>query len=834
MEKSNIKSSNCISLPVAMSEEGLSFEDRVACLRNGYLYHLRYTLGATELKVTDQERFLAFSYAVRDQVVDRWVHQNEKYHLSNARHVYYLSLEFLIGRLLSNNVVNLGIESICKAALSDKEMNWDRMRNFEVDAGFGNGGLGRLAACFLDSMATMDLPCFGYGLRYDYGIFKQKIVKGMQVEEPDNWRRDGYPWEMMHPEEGVHVTFGGKVVVNSEQGRRVWRWQPDERVRGIPYDIPVIGYGGKTVNTLRLWSAKADNEFDFQDFNEGAYLDAVEQKVTAENLTKVLYPNDNTTQGKELRLRQQYFFVACTLRDILRRFNFRNNVMEDLPSKIFIQLNDTHPTLVIPELMRILVDEEGIGWDDAWAMTTACVGYTNHTILPEALEKWGLGIFQKNLPRHVQIIFEINGRFLREVSARYPGDIDRLRRMSIIEEGGEQRFRMANLAIVGSVKVNGVAQIHSNILKATIFRDFAEFWPGKFTNMTNGITQRRWLLCSNPQLASLITEKLGDDDWITNLTELRRLEQFIDDDEFLTRLGEVKRNNKRRLGEVISRKIGLTVNPDSIFDIQVKRLHEYKRQLLLTLYIILLYNRLVDDPNYDMHPRTFIFAGKAAPGYKMAKLIIRLIHHVAEVVNNNPVTNGKLKVVFLPDYRVSLAEVIIPAADISEQISLAGTEASGTGNMKLMLNGALTMGTMDGANVEIYEEVGAENIFIFGMSADEVVARRQSYSPWQIYHSDAEIRRVLDNIRANVFSLLSPGLFDPIVRVLLDQGDYYMLLEDLRSYVDAQLKADELYRNQREWLKCSLLNIARSGKFSSDRTISNYASEIWDIEPFRG
>ncbi len=823
----------CIGLPVAMSEEGLSFDERVSRLRNGYLYHLRYTLGASELKVTDQERYLAFSYTVRDQLVDRWVQQNEKYYMSNVRHVYYLSLEFLIGRLLSNNVINLGIESVCKAALSDKEMNWDRMRNFEVDAGLGNGGLGRLAACFLDSMATMDLPCFGYGLRYDYGIFKQKIVKGMQVEEPDNWRRDGYPWEMMHAEEGVHVTFGGKVVVNSEQGRRVWRWHPDERVRGIPYDIPVVGYGGKTVNTLRLWSAKADNEFDFQDFNEGAYLDAVEHKVTAENLTKVLYPNDNTTQGKELRLRQQYFFVACTLRDILRRFNFRNNVMEDLPSKIFIQLNDTHPTLVIPELMRILVDEEGIGWDDAWAMTTACVGYTNHTILPEALEKWGLGIFQKNLPRHVQIIYEINGRFLREVSARYPGDIDRLRRMSIIEEGNEQHFRMANLAIVGSVKVNGVAEIHSGILKTRIFRDFAEFWPNKFTNMTNGITQRRWLLCSNPQLASLITEKIGDG-WITNLTELRRLEEFIDDEAFLTRLGEVKYNNKRRLAEVISRTIGVTVNPNSMFDVKVKRLHEYKRQLLLTLYIILLYNRLVDDPSYDMHPRTFVFAGKSAPGYKMAKLIIRLIHHVAEVVNNNPLTNDKLKVVFLPDYRVSLAEVIIPAADISEQISLAGTEASGTGNMKLMLNGALTMGTMDGANVEIYEEVGADNIFIFGMNADEVLARRQSYSPWKVYHSDAEIRRVLDNIRANVFSLLSPGLFDPIVRTLLDQGDYYMLLEDLRPYVDAHLKADELYRDQREWLKRSLLNIARSGKFSSDRTISNYASEIWDIEPFRG
>ncbi|MBQ6470526.1 MAG: glycogen/starch/alpha-glucan phosphorylase, partial [Victivallales bacterium] len=690
----------------------------------------------------------------------------------------------------------------------------------------------RLAACFMDSLATLDIPCMGYGLRYDYGIFKQKIVKGAQVEEPDNWLRYGFPWEFKRPEREVFVQFGGEVKVSEVNGRQEWHWVPAEQVKGIPYDIPVVGYAGKTVNTLRLWSAAADNEFDLENFNKGSYVDAVQSKVLAENLTKVLYPNDNIDQGKELRLRQQYFFVACTLSDILRRHKMRGNSWSELSDKVFIQLNDTHPTLVIPELMRLLLDQEGLGWGEAWKITTACVGYTNHTILPEALEKWSLSRFAKLLPRHTQIIYEINARFLQEISIRYPGDKARLARMSIIEEQPRKAVRMAHLALVGARRVNGVAKLHSDILRDVIFKDFSEIWPYKFVNVTNGITQRRWLLASNPKLANLITSKIGPA-WITNLYKLTDLLEFSDDEEFMQEFRAIKQENKKRLAKYIADNLNITVDPESLFDVQIKRLHEYKRQLLLTLYIIMLYNRLVENPELDVQPRTFLFSGKAAPGYATAKLVIRLIHSVAEAVNNHPTVSQKLKVVFLPDYRVSLAEQIIPAANLSEQISLAGTEASGTGNMKLMLNGAITIGTMDGANVEIHNEVGEDNIFIFGLRSEQVAARRPTYNPRDIYYSDLEIQKVIDTINENVFSILQPGVFAPLVRNLLDFGDYYMLLADLRDYAQTQDRVAELYRNPREWDRKALVNVARAGKFSSDRTIRDYSDLIWNVSPFK-
>ena len=811
------------------------FARQVEKLRSDYEYHLRYTMATTDAEASESDRYMAFSRAIRDRLMEPWSDKAENYRQANVREVYYLSLEFLIGRLLGNNVINLGLEDVCREALKGTSMDWDRMRSFADDPGLGNGGLGRLAACFMDSLATLDLPAMGYGLRYDYGIFKQKIVNGMQVEEPDSWSRNGYPWEIRRAERAVYAQFGGHVHFACRNGRQVWEWEPEESVMGVPFDVPVVGFGGKTVNTLRLWQARADNDFSLTDFNSGSYLQAVENKIYAENLTKVLYPNDSFDQGKELRLRQQYFFVTCTLKDILRRFRVRGNDWSSLPDKVFVQLNDTHPTLVIPELMRILLDEEGMDWEPAWDLTSRCVAYTNHTILPEALERWSLQLLGRLLPRHLQIIYEINSRFLHEVSARHPGDIARLQRVSIIEgnENEHQMIRMANLAVIGSCKVNGVAKIHSEILRESLFRDFAEMWPERFTNMTNGITQRRWLLNANPGLSRLVSERIGSG-WITNLSELRRLEAFADDPEFMTALRAVKRQNKVRLANGIRQNLGLSVNVDSIFDVQIKRIHEYKRQLMLALYIIMLYNRICDNPDLDLTPHTFIFAGKAAPGYAFAKLIIRLINAISEVVQAHPRAKEKLQVVFLPDYRVSLAEVIIPAADVSEQISLAGTEASGTGNMKLMLNGALALGTMDGANVEIHDEVGDDNIFIFGMRAAEVAARRASYSPWDIYHSDAEIRRALDNIRLNAFSLRCPGVFDPILRALLDHGDYYMLLADLRDYIRAQEEMQSQYADQTLWTRKALVNIARSGKFSSDRTISEYATEIWHLDPYRG
>ena len=717
-----------------------------------------------------------------------------------------MSLEFLIGRLLGNNVINLKADQLCREALKEYGIDWNSLRDYESDAGLGNGGLGRLAACYIDSMSTLNLAGMGYGLRYDYGIFRQKIVNGGQVEEPDHWLKNGYPWEMARPEYAQHVHFGGHVECRAEGGRQQWYWVPAETVQGIPYDLPIVGYD-KAVNSLRLWSAKAVDDFDLADFDKGSYVEAVEQKVLAENLTKVLYPNDNTSQGKELRLRQQYFFVACSLRDILRRFRQTNDSWDALPEKVFIQLNDTHPTLVVPELMRILIDHEGLDWDKAWDLTRRTTGYTNHTILQEALEKWPVPMMERLLPRHLQIIYEINGRFLQEISSLYPGDIKKLQRMSLIDENGERYVRMANLCVVGTSSVNGVAELHTEILKKTLFKDFYELWPEKFHNVTNGITPRRWLLKANPSLSQLISESIGDS-WITHLDDLKKLEKFSGDANFLAAMAKIKRSNKGQLANWTKKNLGIELNPDAIFDVQVKRLHEYKRQLMLAIYIVMFYNRLLNDPKYDPVPRQFIFAAKAAPGYYMAKLIIRFIHGIAGVVNSNPKTRGKLSVAFLPDYRVSLAEKIMPASEVSEQISLAGMEASGTGNMKFMMNGALTLGTYDGANVEIHREVGDENMFLFGLRTEDVAKLRPTYVSKDWYAKDPEIKAALDMIKANVFSLLEPGLFEPILRSLLDYNDYYML-------------------------RMSLVNVARSGFFSSDRSVMEYARDIWHISPVK-
>ena len=816
---------------MATKKKDRRVEMSVEGLKDDYAWHLRYTLAKDDAHTTPRDRYTAFATAVRDRIVERWISTQEEYGRQNTKRVYYMSLEFLIGRLLGNNVINLKADQLCRDALQDFGVNWNDLRDYETDAGLGNGGLGRLAACYLDSMSTLDLAGMGYGLRYDYGIFRQRIVGGNQVEEPDHWLKDGYPWEMARPEYAQHVHFGGHVECRTENGRQTWHWEPAETVQGVPYDLPIVGYRN-AVNSLRLWSAKAVDDFALDNFNKGDYVKAVETKVLAENLTKVLYPNDNTSAGKELRLRQQYFFVSCSLQDILRRYRRLNPTWDALPEKVFIHLNDTHPTLVIPELMRILIDLEGLGWDQAWDLTRRATGYTNHTILQEALEKWPVPMMERLLPRHLQIIYEINGRFLQKVSALYPGDIQKLQRMSLIDEGGVRSVRMANLCLVGTSSVNGVAELHTKILKESLFKDFYELWPEKFHNVTNGITPRRWLLKANPMLAQLISESIGES-WITHLDELKGLEKFANDAGFLDALAKIKRSNKGQLAAWTQKNLGIALNPDAIFDVQVKRLHEYKRQLLLALYIIVFYNRLLNDPTYDPKPRQFVFAAKAAPGYYMAKLIIRFIHGIAGVVNANPKTRDRLRVAFLPDYRVSLAEKIMPASEVSEQISLAGMEASGTGNMKFMMNGALTLGTFDGANVEINQEVGDENMFLFGMRTEDVARRRATYVSRDYYKKNPEIRAALDMIKSNVFSILEPGLFDPLLRNLLDYNDYYMLLADLEDYCRAQDLVDATYRDAKKWNRMSLVNIARSGRFSSDRAVLEYARNIWHIEPVK-
>ncbi|WP_223291940.1 glycogen/starch/alpha-glucan phosphorylase [Defluviicoccus vanus] len=799
-------------------------------LIRSFLFHLTCTLAKDKYTATDQDRYQALALAVRDRLVERWIQTQQGYHHQNVKRICYLSLEFLIGRAMGNNVINLLLEDTCRKAMSQIGLDWDVLRDVESDAALGNGGLGRLAACFLDSMATLKLPAIGYGIRYDYGIFKQSIDNGYQVEEPDNWLRWGNPWEVAHPELSFVVPFEGRAEPRRVNGVTHWDWVGTRPIVGMAYDTPIVGYGCFNVNNLRLWTARATSEFHFQDFSRGSYVEAVEDKLMAENLTKVLYPSDAVYAGRELRLRQEYFFVSCSVQDIVRRFKADANDWSSFPDKVFVQMNDTHPALVVPELMHIFVDKEDMDWDKAWELTVNSCGYTNHTLLPEALERWPVSMFERLLPRHLQIIYEINSRFMRKVATRYPGDFDRLRRMSLIQEDPEKSVRMANIAVVGSCSTNGVAAIHSRLLKDGLMKDFSDFYPERFNNKTNGVTPRRWLLKANPRLATLIRETIGDG-WITDLDKIRGIERLAKDKAFQKSIQDVKYANKVALTDYIKRTLNISVPPNSMFQVQVKRIHEYKRQLLLALYIIVLFNRIKANPSLDVVPQTFIFGGKAAPGYHMAKLIIKLIHQIAGVIDYDPQLKDKLKVVFIPDYRVSLAERIIPAADVSVQISTAGMEASGTGNMKFQMNGALTIGTLDGANIEIKEEVGDENIFIFGLTADEVEARRSSYNPYHYYETDDEIRAAVDLIRNDFFSLTEPGIFRPIIANLLEHGDYYMHMADFRSFIDSQLKMEAAYRDQSSWTEMAIYNIARSGKFTSDRTIAEYNNEIWHCKP---
>jgi starch phosphorylase len=814
-------------------------------IREGMLHELEFTLAELPDQVdSDWEPYYALALTLRERLLERWIKTQEAYYAADAKRVYYMSLEFLMGRTMGNSMINLGALEQCAKATRDLGLELEELRNAEWDAGLGNGGLGRLAACYLDSLATLGMPAYGYGIRYDYGIFHQRIVDGWQVEVPDAWLRYGNPWEVARPLDRMRVQFHGRVnQFNDVKGRLTTQWVETEDVFAVPYDTPIPGYLNGIANTLRLWGARATDEFDFRHFNTGDYVGAVQEKDLSENISKVLYPNDNITAGKELRLKQEYFFVAATLQDIIRRYKKQYRMYDQakglktfdrFPDRVAIQLNDTHPTFAVPELMRLFIDIEELGWDEAWEITTKVFGYTNHTVLPEALERWPVGLVQWVLPRHLQIIYEINQRFLNKVRERF-GDESRFGRMSIIEEGTEKRVRMANLAIVGSHSVNGVAQLHSDILKNELFPDFAQLWPDKFNNKTNGVTQRRWLLKSNPPLANIITDAIGND-WITDLYALKKLEPLANNPGFCEQWRGAKKSGKERLAEVIfqqyeKRGAPLRVDSNTMFDCQVKRMHEYKRQLLNLLGVITHYNRIKDGNAGHVSPRTVIFGGKAAPGYFMAKLIIRLINAVADEINNDKSMNEVLKVVFLADYRVSLAERIFPASDLSEQISTAGTEASGTGNMKFALNGALTIGTMDGANIEIREEVGDDNIFIFGLTAGQVNALKPHYNPWDFYNRNSELRRTLDMIGNGTFSPRDRGLFRPIVDSLLQGGDRYLLLADFESYVNCQRTVGQAYQDTNRWTRMSILNVARMGKFSSDRSIKQYCDEIWKVKP---
>ncbi len=799
-------------------------------IKESFRKHLMLSLAKSPDKASNLDRYHALALSIRDLMVERWIATKNQYETAQPRTVYYISLEFLMGRTLGNAMINLEVYDAAIEALKELGLKIELLRDEEVDAGLGNGGLGRLAACFLDSMATMELPACGYGIRYDYGIFRQIIQNGYQVEEPDNWLSRGNPWEIRRPELARSIQFGGRVEpYPNPQNKYRRRWVDTQEVLAMPYDTPIPGYGTDTVNTLRLWSAESQYGFNLSKFNQGDYISANLEASMSQNITRVLYPNDNNYEGKELRLKQQYFLVSASLQDIIGRLHMNGADMHDFSNYATIQLNDTHPALAIPELMRLLIDIENFSWDDAWHICTCTFNYTNHTLMSEALEKWSVELLGKLLPRHLEIIYEINFRFLRQVSTRYIGDNDRLTRMSLIQEGPEKMVRMAYMCVAASKKVNGVAALHTELLKNGLFKDFNDFFPGKFVNVTNGITPRRWLRKANPKLSELISSKIGDA-WIKNLDELKKLENFTADKEFLQQLGVVKRANKERLAAYLQDICGVKVNPDSMFDVQVKRLHEYKRQLMNALHAISLYLDIKDRPDGDFVPRTILFGAKSAPGYYMAKLIIKFINSVGEVINSDPEVGDRLKVVFMPNYRVSLAEKIIPAADLSEQISLAGTEASGTSNMKFALNGAMTIGTMDGANVEIHDAVGSDNIFIFGMNVDEVNALRNSgYRPYDFINGNEKLRRILHLIETDFFSPGEEGIFRPI----LDSFSYdtYMTAADFESYCKVQNDVSELYRNPEEWHRRSLLNIANMGVFSSDRSIHDYATRIWDIKP---
>ena len=794
-----------------------------------YERHLIFDRVIDPNKANRYDEWEAVARALRDFVSQRWLRTEQTYEQQNPKRVYYLSMEYLLGRSLANNAMNAMLAPFALDALRRKGLNWSSLLDTEPDAGLGNGGLGRLAACFIESMATAQLPAMGYGLRYEYGIFRQTVLDGWQHEQPDNWLRWPDPWEVARPEDVIEVKLNCSFEPQAGELKPVFG-RPSNLL-GLPFDRPVIGYGGKTINTLRLWAAGTPDCFDLQQFSRGEFVGALAETLAAESLTRVLYPDDSTTMGQGLRFLQQYFLVACSLGDLVRRFRRSNGDWRALPQKVALQLNDTHPALAVPELMRLLLDEAGMSWDEAWDITRRVLAYTNHTLLPEALEKWPLRWFEALVPRNLQIICEINERFLGEVRARFPVDPGRVARMSLIEEGpGEPRVRMANLAVVGSHSVNGVAAIHSELLRTRVLRDFAEMFPERFNNKTNGVTPRRWLLLANPALSALICEAIGDD-WITDLSQLRRLQPLGADAGFREKFRKTKQQAKSSFVSWARAACGAIIDPQSIFDCQIKRIHEYKRQLLNVLHIVVLYNRLRDDPNCEFPPRTFLFAGKAAPAYRMAKLIIKFINNVAATVNGDPAMRGRLQVVFLPNYGVSMAERLIPAADVSEQISTAGYEASGTSNMKFMMNGALTIGTRDGATIEMVEEAGAENFFLFGLTADEVVGGRYWYDPRWHYENEPETRAALDLIVSGHFSRYEPGVFDPISDALLSQGDFFRHLADLASYAAAHRRLGELYTDREEWSRKAILNVAASGRFSSDRTIAEYAREVWSAPP---
>jgi starch phosphorylase len=793
-----------------------------------YERHLMFDNVVDAGAVGPRERYEAIARSVRDILSQRWLRTEQTYERVNPKRIYYLSMEFLIGRSLANNVMNLLLDPVVRRFVRDKGLDWLAVLEREPDAGLGNGGLGRLAACFLDSMATMQLPAMGYGLRYEYGIFAQAIRDGWQYEQPDNWLRRPDPWEVPRPHERVEIKLGCSFEVRG--GTLAMVQDRPSSLYGFPYDRPVVGYGGKTINTLRLWSAGAHDVFDFQMFSHGEFVSALAERLAAESLTRVLYPDDSTSMGQALRFIQEYFLVACSLSDLIRRFRRSNADWSSLPAKVAIQLNDTHPSLAVAELMRILLDEAQLGWDQAWDLTRQTLAYTNHTLLPEALEKWPLAWFQMMLPRHLEIIFEINRRLLDEVRRRFPGDAGRVERASLVEEVGERKIRMANLAIVGSHSTNGVAAIHSDLLRRVTVKDLAEIYPERFSNKTNGVTPRRWLLLANPELARSISEAIGEG-WIRDLAELAKLRPFADDAGFRDEVRHAKRHAKFQFAQWLGSTSGVTVDPESIFDCQIKRIHEYKRQLLNALRIVVLYNRLRQSPDQEMTPRTFFFAGKAAPAYHLAKVIIKFLNNLAGTIDNDTGVRGRLKVVFLPEYSVSLAERLIPAADVSNQISTAGYEASGTSNMKFMMNGALTIGTRDGATIEMAEAAGEDNFFLFGLTAEEVAASRGCYAPQWHYDNQPETRAALDLIFSGHFSRYEPAIIEPLREALLTHGDHYMHLADLAAYLEADRRLLELYGEPESWTRKVIANVASSGKFSSDRTIAEYAAGIWDAKP---
>ncbi|MGL4617786.1 MAG: glycogen/starch/alpha-glucan phosphorylase [Chroococcidiopsis sp.] len=801
----------------------------VATLKRAFLDNLFYIQAKFPRIATKNDYYMALAYTVRDRLLNRWLNTTQTYLEKAPRMVAYLSAEFLTGPHLGNNLIDLGLYNVVKQAIEELGLNFTELLEQEEEPGLGNGGLGRLAACYIDSLATLEIPAIGYGIRYEYGIFDQEIKDGWQVEITDKWLRYGNPWEVARPENALQVKFGGHCeAYTDERDRYCTRWVPYKAVKGVPYDTPILGFQTNTANTLRLWKAEAPKSFDFAAFNQGDYFGAVREKSECENITKVLYPNDESYAGKQLRLEQQYFFVSCSLQDMIRIMQVQNLALERFHEHYAIQLNDTHPTVAVAELMRLLLDEYGFDWDRAWEITTKTFAYTNHTLLPEALERWPLGMFGSLLPRHLELIYEINRRFIDEIRIKFPDDLDRIRRLSIIDESGERYVRMAHLACVGSFAINGVAELHSELLKQTTLHDFYEMYPEKFTNVTNGVTPRRFMVLSNPRLANLLTNKIGDS-WIKQLDELQKLENFIHDPNFCQEFRQVKQAVKQDLADYIRANYNIEINSNSLFDIQAKRIHEYKRQHLNALYIITLYNRMKANPDLDVTPRTFLFGGKAAPSYYIAKLIIKLINSIADVVNDDPDMHGRLKVIFMKDYNVKFAQRVYPAADLSEQISTAGKEASGTGNMKFSMNGALTIGTLDGANIEIRDAVGADNFFLFGLTAAEVLAKKATgYNPWDYYNSNGELKLVLDRISSGFFSHGDTNLFKPLIDSLLYR-DEYLLLADYQSYVECQDRVSQAYRDRDRWTRMSILNVARIGKFSSDRAIQDYLQNIWKV-----